>query len=191
MRASRGADHPYVATIMNNLARTLRSLSRFDESRTLLLEALTIRRLQLGAKHELVAMSLSDLGGVTERLGDNAAAENYFKEALAILPEDHVWRGPILNNVGRVLRTNGDLRGAERVLREAAELNRAVYGAEHDVAGTSLLHLGLVLHAQKRETEAESVLHEAVRIFQLRLDPNHPQRTEATLALAQLQTAQR
>jgi tetratricopeptide (TPR) repeat protein len=191
MRRSRGPDHPFVATIMNNLARTLRSRGRFAEARTLLLDALAIRRSQLGPRHELVAMSLSDLGTVTESLGDIEAAKAFFEEALALLPREHVWRGPILNHVGRVLRIHGDLSAAERALRESVDLNRKAYGTDHDVVGTSLMQLGLVLHAQKREKEAESALLEALRIFQLRLDPTHPYKSEAMLALTEVQAARR
>ncbi|MFG0336013.1 MAG: tetratricopeptide repeat protein, partial [Maioricimonas sp. JB049] len=61
-RASLPADHPAIATTLNNLADVYRALCRFGEAAAMAGEALTIRRSALGDRHPLVAQSLSNLG---------------------------------------------------------------------------------------------------------------------------------
>ena len=60
-----------------------------------------------------------------------------------------------MSAVASVLRLNGDLGGAELLLREDVELNRQTRGADHANTGTSLHDLALVVAARGDYESAE------------------------------------
>jgi tetratricopeptide (TPR) repeat protein len=88
-----GADHPAVATCLNNLANLYHSQGRYAEAEPLYGRSLAIWEQQLGADHPAVATSLNNLAGLYRTQGRYAEAEPLYCRALAILfnrlGEDH------------------------------------------------------------------------------------------------------
>jgi eukaryotic-like serine/threonine-protein kinase len=183
-----GPSNPHVATTMNNFARVLKEQGKFARAEELVLQGLAIRRERLGERNDLVAMSLNDLGHLYLAQEKFAAAEQPLREALAILPAGHMWSGAVLSNLGRVLEARRDLRGAERLFRQALAIRRDQLGAEHDLVASSLQQLGVVLQAQARYDEADASLREALRILRLHLDVAHPRVSTVTGLLARLES---
>ena len=56
-----GAEHPSVATSLNNLAGLYESQGRYTEAEPLYIKALDMRKKLLGAEHPDVASSLNNL----------------------------------------------------------------------------------------------------------------------------------
>jgi tetratricopeptide (TPR) repeat protein len=70
----------------------------------------------LGADHPDTALSLNNLGGLLQGMGDYAEARPYYERALAIneavLGADHPATAVSLNNLGYLLQAMGDYAGA-------------------------------------------------------------------------------
>ena len=79
-----GAEHPSVATSLNNLAGLYRSQGRYEEAEPLYQQALAMRQKLLGAEHPFVATSLNNLAGLYESQGRYEEAEPLYQMAVAI-----------------------------------------------------------------------------------------------------------
>jgi Tetratricopeptide repeat/NB-ARC domain len=79
-----GADHPAVATSLNNLAFLYKSQGRYGEAEPLLVRSLEIRQRQLGDDHPAVATSLNNLAVLYANQGRLAEAEPLLVQALAL-----------------------------------------------------------------------------------------------------------
>jgi tetratricopeptide (TPR) repeat protein len=79
-----------------------------------------------------------------------------------------------LNGVAAVLRLNGDLAGAEALLRQSLELNRRTRGEYHANTGTSMHDLGIVAASKGDYAAAESLLRQALVINRRALGDSHP-----------------
>ena len=73
-----------------------------------------------------------------------------------------------------MLRLNGDLTGAESLLRQSLELNRKTRGEYHANTGTSLHDLGVVAASRGDYTSAESLFRQALVTHRRALGDNHP-----------------
>jgi tetratricopeptide (TPR) repeat protein len=79
-----GADHPDVATSLNNLALLYTSQGRYSEAEPLYMRSLSIRESQLGADHPSVGTSLNNLALLYESQGRYSEAEPFYQRALQI-----------------------------------------------------------------------------------------------------------
>jgi serine/threonine-protein kinase len=79
-----GADHPEVATTLNNFGLFLLSRREYPGAELLLREGVAIRRDRLSKDDPLLATSLNNLGYLLACKGDHAGAVPWFREALAI-----------------------------------------------------------------------------------------------------------
>ncbi len=77
-----GADHPSVATALNNLAATYRSEGKYTEAETLLRRAKSIIDRIPEPKPLLLGLVLANLAGVRGNLEDPVGAETLYIEAL-------------------------------------------------------------------------------------------------------------
>ncbi len=94
-----------------------------------------MRRTLIGAEHPDVAVTLAELGRVYQDEGFHDRAAPLHIEALAIrtraLGEQHGETAVSQSDLASVLRLNGDLPGAERLLRQCLETNLKTRGATH------------------------------------------------------------
>jgi Tetratricopeptide repeat/NB-ARC domain len=79
-----GADHPAVATSLNNLALLYESQGRYGEAEPLYVRSHEIRQRQLGEDHPDVASSLNNLAGLYASQGRYGEAEPLYGQALEI-----------------------------------------------------------------------------------------------------------
>jgi tetratricopeptide (TPR) repeat protein len=79
-----GADHPSVATSLNNLAGLYYSQGKYSKAEPLYLRSLEIRERQLGADHPSVATSLNNLAGLYRSQGKYSKAEPLYLRAIQI-----------------------------------------------------------------------------------------------------------
>ncbi len=82
--------------------------------------------------------------------------------------------GRALNVAGEFMQFAGRYTEAERLLREALEMRRALLGARHPDVATSLDSLAVVLQDQGKLAEAERLLREALEMRRALLGVQHP-----------------
>ncbi len=103
-----GAEHPSVATSLNNLAGLLDAQGKYGEAEPLYRRALLIREEQLGGEHPDVAASLNNLAGLFRAQGKYGEAEPLYRRALGIdekaLGLVHPEVATDLNNLAGLLR---------------------------------------------------------------------------------------
>jgi tetratricopeptide (TPR) repeat protein len=83
--ASFGANHPEVATSLNNLAGLLRDTNRLAEAEPMMRRALAINEASFGSNHPEVATNLNNLARLLESTDRLAEAEPLTRRVLAIL----------------------------------------------------------------------------------------------------------
>nr|WP_281063312.1 tetratricopeptide repeat protein [Leptolyngbya sp. Cla-17] len=130
-----GAEHPHVATSLNNLAGLYQSQGRYSEAEPLYLRALAIYEQQLGADHPDVATSLNNLAGLYESQGRTSEAEPLFLRALAIreqqLGADHPDVATSLNNLTLLYKSQGRTSEAEPLYLRALAILVEKLGDNH------------------------------------------------------------
>ncbi|MFL6578832.1 MAG: tetratricopeptide repeat protein, partial [Povalibacter sp.] len=77
--------HPYIATGMANLGRSLVELRRFDDALTILTEAIKLETESLGPESEEVAIAGVSLGRALAAKHDFAEAEPLFQKGYRVL----------------------------------------------------------------------------------------------------------
>jgi tetratricopeptide (TPR) repeat protein len=101
-----------------------------------------------------------------------------FERALAIqekvLGSEHTDTATSLNNLGRLLRDQGDFTAARPLLERALAICEKVLGPEHPDTATSLNNLALLLQAQGDLASARPLLERALAIQEKVLGPEHP-----------------
>src|SRR5207247_5059564 len=78
--------------------------------------------------------------------------------------------GQMLNNMGRCLFEQGKRVEAEKMLREALEIQRKSLGNENPRLGVALNNLGGALYRQGKLTDAAPLLREAVNLYRKKPD---------------------
>ena len=130
-----GAEHPDVATSLNNLAGLYRSQGRYDEAEPLFLQALEIAKKSLPADHLSLAIRLSNLAGLYCSQGRYDEAEPLYLQALEIakkiLPADHPGIAIGLNNLAGLYHSQGRYDEAEPLYVQALTIRDRRLGSAH------------------------------------------------------------
>lgn len=97
----------------------------------------------------LLVESLTTLGAARHRVGQPAAAEQLYRQALelALRTEDRAAAAALRNNLGLLRLERGDPEQAEALFRQALALNEAL----GDGAGAASNHVNLGLAAERRQ----------------------------------------
>jgi serine/threonine protein kinase/Flp pilus assembly protein TadD len=151
----------------HNLARAQAALGRLEEARVLLESVLAARRRLLGEAHPDLAHALVASGAVLRALGQDQAAVERLREAVAVSRklEPHPRVAEALHALGTALHEQGRRAEAEAPLREALALRKAHFGARHALIGDTQAALGLLMTDQGAAREAEPLLREAVAML--------------------------
>jgi tetratricopeptide (TPR) repeat protein len=171
-----GADHPATATSLSYLGGLLHRQRDYAGAGAYYKQTLTIFQKVYGERHPATASVLGNLGSLLRSQGDYAGARAYLEQALLIqrevLGNHHPETAHTLNALGLLLKTQGDYRAARPYLEEALTIRRKVLGDRHPVTATStsLCHLGGVLRALKKDTEARACYEQALDISRTNLD---------------------
>jgi tetratricopeptide (TPR) repeat protein len=174
-----------LAKSYNGLAIMLRKSNRFQEAEMAFREALRLSE-QLAAEaptnpeyRQALAQSRYHLGALLAKLrGQSPQDEQAYREAVLVQrglvaaargkPEQRRELVRYLNNLGILLRDNGEYPQAEQAFREAIELSHDPSGGTTDApAGDrwqraqGYNNLGVLLRDTRRDAEAESAFREA------------------------------
>ncbi|MEA3308520.1 MAG: tetratricopeptide repeat protein, partial [Chloroflexota bacterium] len=79
-----------------------------------------------------------------------------------------------VNNLGSVLKAQGDLAGARASFQRALRSDEAAYGPDHPKVARDVNNLGLVLQELGDLAGARANLQRALRIFEQFLPAGHP-----------------
>jgi TonB family protein len=132
-----GADHPSLGAVLNELGRLHIRRSNHARARMVLERLLRITRTK-GEDHADVATALAGLAVAHRGLGDHAAAEGRYRDALRIrekvLAPDHMAIVVTLEQLSETCAARGNLPEAIALLKRALPTREAALGADHATA---------------------------------------------------------
>lgn len=153
--------------ILYNLADTYRKIEKFNESRPLYLESLSIIEKEYGMKHAEVAEVCNALGMQLKKEGHPSSilstlffmicffsgqyeeAKSYYNRALMIVTElfgsSHPKNGIYLVNLGDIYRKQGDYENAENSYAKAIPILEESLGKDNVEVADALNRLGFFL----------------------------------------------
>ncbi|MFN7638059.1 MAG: tetratricopeptide repeat protein [Pseudanabaena sp.] len=189
-----GAEHPDVASSLNNLALLYYSQGKYSEAEPLYLRSLEIWERQLGVDHPLVATSLNNLALLYYSQGKYSEAEPLYVRSLEIrerqLGTDHPDVAQSLNNLATLYQTQGKYSEAEPLLVRSLDIKERQLGADHPDVATSLNNLAELYRSQGKYSEAEPHYLRSLEIRERQLGANHPDVANSLNNLAELYRAQ-
>ncbi len=113
---------------LNNLALLYHAMGRLTDAEPLYLQAMEIRKVQLGENHPDYATSLNNLGRLYYAMGRFTDAEPLYLQAMEIikvqLGENHPDYATSLNNLAGLYHAMGRLTDAEPLYLQAMEIER-------------------------------------------------------------------
>jgi tetratricopeptide (TPR) repeat protein len=131
---------------LNKEVVRLYQAGRAKEALPLAKRALAIREKVLGPEHPDTALSLNNLGGLLDAMGDQKGAKPYYERALAIrekvLGPDPPDTAGSFNNMGGLLQAMGDLKGAKPYWERALAITEKVLGPERPDTAQSVNNMG-------------------------------------------------
>ncbi|EGK84204.1 tetratricopeptide repeat protein [Microcoleus vaginatus PCC 9802] len=188
-----GADHPYTALGLNNLAALYESMGRYPEAEPLLVRSLAICEQYLGADHPHTAMSLKNLAMLYKAMGRYPEAEPLLVRSRAIeeqyLGADHPHTAMSLNYLGALYESMGRYPEAEPLLVRSRAIEEQYLGADHPHTASSLNYLALLYQSMGRYPEAEPLLVRSLAIREQYLGADHPNTAMSLNNLAMLYQA--
>ncbi|KJZ70980.1 hypothetical protein HIM_09635 [Hirsutella minnesotensis 3608] len=174
-----GKEHPETLGSMNNLARVLQSLGKYEEAERLHRQALDLKEKVLGKEHPETLGSMNNLARVLQSLGKYEEAERRHRRALdlreKVLGKEHPSTLGSMNNLARVLQSLGKYEEAERRHRRALDLREKVLGKEHPSTLGSMNNLARVLQSLGKYEEAERLHRQALDLSEKVLGKEHPE----------------
>jgi serine/threonine protein kinase len=158
--------------------KDLANLSRFQESETVLNEALQLFQDWLGNDDPTVIACQRDLARTYAGLGRLAEARKTYENVLAIQERiagsDSLAAAITLSNLGGTCYDCQDLASAERYLRRSILVLEKTFGTDQALAGT-LSNLGQTYLAEKRYAEAEPTIRRAINLSEKFYGQEHPE----------------
>jgi tetratricopeptide (TPR) repeat protein len=185
-----GANHPDVATSLNNLAGLYQAIGNYGEAEPLFQRSLTIREQALGSDHPRVATSLNNLAALYSDMGNYTEAQPLYQRSLAIfeqaLGSDHPRVATSLNNLAGLYSDMGNYSEAEPLYQRALAIREQALGSDHPDVATSLNNLALLYSDMGNYSEAEPLYQRALAIREQALGSDHPSVAQSLNNLAEL-----
>jgi len=119
------------------------------------------------------ATALNALGMVCKYDGRFDESVALYRDALALLGEDHPAAAAIYHNLGGVEHARRDFAAAEPYARRSVELRRAAHGPDHVLVAVDEAALAAILHALGSEDEAEELLRRSLPVLEGALGEDH------------------
>ncbi len=161
-----GANHPDVATSINNLAALRQDAGDPAGAEKLYLEALAIREAQSPADRPALASVLNNLGTLHRKTRRMASAEQYISRANQLWEEalgpHHPSLAAGLNNLAELLLTTDRPAEAEPLFRRAISIQEVHFGPDHPVTATALDNLGTLFLRLDKAPGAETLFRRAM-----------------------------
>ena len=189
-----GAEHPAVASSLNNLATLYNFQGRYREAEPLHLEALSLHQRFLEDNHFGLATSLTNLANLYHHQGCYKEAEPLYLQALSLhkrfLQEDHSDVAMILNNLALLYSSQGRYSEAEPLFLQALEFCQGLWGDDHPAVAISLHNLALLYDSQNRDKEAETLFLQSLSLCKRLFGEDHPKLVASLCGLASVYKSQ-
>lgn len=132
----------------------------------------------LGWTTQEQAETVSGLAQAYLRLGNYAAAERYFQQALQILEKSHTPDGPnvatLLGNLATVYRIRENYAAALPLSRRSLSILERTYGPDHPNMAIPLNNLAMILRLHGDYDEAELLFQRSLSILEKASGTEHP-----------------
>ena len=173
-------------TLEDPYKRGAENISAREQEAAPLPESVLALRRRLAPGSSELAESLESVAWLKHEQGDNAAAEQMLREALALrkrLPGDDALQvSESLRRLAMIVRLDNDFPQAERLYRQTLQINRKRLGLQHRDTLRSEQELAQVLTEQSRLVmidrarlaEAEELLQHALAVQREILPQRHP-----------------
>jgi tetratricopeptide (TPR) repeat protein len=150
----------------------------YEQALALATRVRDVVRQALGEAHPDTATSLNNLALLYDVIGNYAAAEPLYREALAVqrqaLGEVHPDTATSLHNLAWLYHAMGNYAAAEPLLRQALAVQRQALGEAHPHYAASLHNLAGLYHAMGNYAAAEPLYREALAVQRQVLGEAHP-----------------
>jgi serine/threonine-protein kinase len=190
-RSALGEDHPDVATSEMHLARLesdATDVATFGAVR-LVRHAYEIRLRTFGPEDVRTIDALYELATALHISGDFAGARPLFNRWTATVEHQPTLvteeRAKQLSDMATFLQMGGQLDRAERLMKQALTVSRALWGEQHHRVGEQLTHLGGILTDEKKYASSDSVLRIALALLRTSYPDGHPEVGYALRNIAQ------
>src|SRR5207247_5759 len=114
------------------------------------------------------------LGTTLQQLPDLVEAERVLREGLRHVDGKAGQEALLNNELGLVLKRQGDLPGALEYIRRALQIDQKVYGPNHPAIARDAGNIGTILHDQGDLPGALEYSRQALEIDQKVYGPDHP-----------------
>ena len=188
-----GGPHPEIDSTKRQLAGLLRDTRRFDDASRLYQEVIDSRVRMLGPDHMEVAHTWNSYSQLLQEMGDLEGAITANRNFVDIVERVHDGPHPSLgaayNNIGLLLRDQGELDGALEYLQMSVDMQDAVaLPPRHPNRSYPLANIADIYLRQRRFTEAETLLRNALAIRRENFPEEHTLISEAKSGLGEALT---
>jgi tetratricopeptide (TPR) repeat protein len=188
------AEHPEIATSLNNLAHLYLTQGKIKEAVPLFQRALKLNEKIRGSEQLEVAINLNNLAQCYSSLSQYSKAIEFYKRSLKIFEKRHGDKNLdviiTLTNMGHTYYQLADYHAAEKVFKRALNIAETVLDADDPQVAISLNGLAGIYLAQGKYSEAEPLFQKSQRILEKKLVANHPYVANSLNSLGYLYTLQ-
>ena len=172
-----GKDSFFYGSMLNELGAFYKGQGRFTEAAGCFRKALGLFEVHTGPDKAACATALNNLAGTLRLAGKTDEAEALFRRCLLLYADtvgtSHVLYAAGLNNLSLVCLDRNELDRALQLQLQAAEILRSLPECRDELA-VSLINLGALDQKLGRLEEAESLLNEAILLFETELGTDTP-----------------
>jgi len=169
-RAVEKYGHEHVTDVLEKLAGVHGEQCEFSHQADLLLEALQIRRRELGDDHVDVARTYGNMGIVLCQQGDNKKGLEYFQKSLEIevkvLGHDHVDVAATYCNMAIVYYSLGEYKKALEYYQKDLEISRKHLGDDHVHVATTQYNMANVHVIMMNTEEARRLFWRCAEVYE-------------------------
>jgi tetratricopeptide (TPR) repeat protein len=173
-----GKEHPFTATIYNDMAVIFQDRGNYDKALEYYGYALTIREKVLGKEHPDTATTYDNMAATFKDQGDYGRALEYYGYALIIrkevLGKEHSDTAITYNNMALVFQDQGNYKKALEYCGYALIIFEKALGKEHPNTATTYNNMAETFRIQGNYTEALKYCRSALAIFEKVLGKKHP-----------------
>lgn len=181
-----GANHPYMAQALNNLAALYQHQGKYTAAEPLLQRVLVITEQQLGHQPSSSKIKLNNQSKIySDQKARREGVE--FQRSLVIREQD---LETALNNLAANYHSLGKYAEAEALYQRARSIHRPHSRSESSQEAQTLSNLGVLYAEQRRYKEAEQLLQQALSMQQRQPSDMHPVTAEILNNLGELYALQ-
>ena len=177
-RNSRGPQHRYVASALNNLGLLYKAQRKYEEALPFFRQAVQVWESSVGKKHRYVAYGLNNWASVLSALDRKDEAQPLYERALQIREEifglDHPEVAFILNNLAQRNVDRSQFELAQQRFQRALRIYESSHGELHPYVATVSSNLGRLYRMRGDYSSALEANQRALEIRLREFGPEHP-----------------